>query len=232
MSVNLVVLGPPGAGKGTQGERFAVEHGIPRISTGDILRDSVQAGTELGQTAKATMDAGKLVSDDVMIGIVTDRLQWPDAQRGFVLDGFPRTVPQAMALDRIMEARPAPLIIVDIVVPEEDLIRRLQTRRICGACGATAGSADVSATTCAVCGGALVQRADDEASVVLKRLKVYQRDTKPIVEFYRRRPTFQPINGAQPPDLVAAELREAVAAASAAHMAQRRPSRPALGPQL
>ena len=116
MALNLIMLGPPGAGKGTQAERFAQERGIPKISTGDILREAVQAGTEIGLRAKAIMDRGELVSDDVMIGIVRERLDRPDARGGFVLDGFPRTVAQAAALDAIMDGRD-PLIVVDIVVP-------------------------------------------------------------------------------------------------------------------
>src|SRR4029079_17778730 len=131
------MLGPPGAGKGTQAERFARTHGLPKVSTGDILREAVTADTELGRVARATMDAGELVGDEVMIGIVGERLKRPDTSRGFVLDGFPRTVPQAAALDRLMDGR-GPLVVVDIVVPEEVLLRRLAARRICGDCGVNA----------------------------------------------------------------------------------------------
>ena len=129
MALNLLMLGPPGAGKGTQAERFARSRRIPRISTGDILRDAVHAGTEIGRRAKAIMDRGELISDDVMIGIVRERLERDDALRGFVLDGFPRTVAQASALDDIMDGR-EPLIVIDIVVPEAELVRRLGTRLI------------------------------------------------------------------------------------------------------
>src|SRR5438045_3329142 len=132
------MLGPPGAGKGTQAERFARARGIPKISTGDILRDAVSAGTDVGRRAKTIMDRGELVSDDVMIGIVRERLERPDAIGGFVLDGFPRTIAQATALDTIMDGREA-LIIVDIVVPEGELVRRLSSRMICADCGANAG---------------------------------------------------------------------------------------------
>src|SRR5690242_7321482 len=125
------MLGPPGAGKGTQAERFAGKHAIPKISTGDILREAVAAGTELGRIARQTMDAGNLVGDDVMIGIVGERLQRADTARGFVLDGFPRTVVQAKALDELMTARGV-LVVVEIVVPEDVLLRRLAARRICG----------------------------------------------------------------------------------------------------
>src|SRR5436309_8926669 len=123
MALNLLMLGPPGAGKGTQAERLARTRGIPKISTGDILRDAVQAGTEIGRRAKAIMDRGELISDDVMIGIVRERLERDDALSGFVLDGFPRTVAQASALDRIMDGRD-PLIVIQIVVQEVELVRR------------------------------------------------------------------------------------------------------------
>src|SRR5262245_26451279 len=124
MSLNVVMLGPPGAGKGTQAERFAGLHGIPRVSTGDILREAVHDDTDLGRRVKSIMDRGELVSDDVMTGIVRERLDKPDARAGFILDGFPRTVAQAESLDRIMDGR-GPLLVVDIVVPETELVRRL-----------------------------------------------------------------------------------------------------------
>jgi adenylate kinase len=212
MALNLLMLGPPGAGKGTQAERFARSRGIPRISTGDILREAVHAGTEIGRRAKAIMDRGELISDDVMIGIVRERLERDDAQSGFVLDGFPRTVAQASALDGIMDGRD-PLLVIDIVVPETELVRRLGTRLICAKCGTNAPIAG-GAATCATCGGKLVQRADDDQAVVLERLKVYHRQSEPLVEYYRVRPTFRSIDGAQPPDRVAADLAAAIAAAS------------------
>ena len=212
-ALNVIMLGPPGAGKGTQAERFAKRHGLPKISTGDILREAVHADTTLGRTAKATMYAGGLVGDDVMIGIVSERLARPDAERGFVLDGFPRTVVQATALDGMMDGR-GPLVIVDIVVPEDVLIRRLAMRRICGSCGVTA---PVEWTTvCGKCGGALVHRKDDVDAVVLERLKVYQQQTRPIVEFYRSRPSFRKIDGNQAPDVVTAAMDAAIYDASLA----------------
>jgi len=185
MALNLLMLGPPGAGKGTQAERFARTRGIPKISTGDILREAVQAETEIGRRANAIMDRGELVSDEVMIGIVRDRLERDDARNGFILDGFPRTVAQASALDGIMAGRD-PLIVIDIVVPEADLVRRLSTRLICETCGANAPVGDgVAGAACARCGGKLVQRADDNDAVVLERLKVYHRQSEPLVEYYR-----------------------------------------------
>jgi adenylate kinase len=211
MALNLIVLGPPGAGKGTQAERFAAERRIPRISTGDMLRAAVKAGTELGLRAKAIMDRGELVSDEVMIGIVRERLDQPDVRAGFILDGFPRTVAQATALDGLMASRD-PLIIVDIAVPEAELVRRMTSRLICSVCGA---NADGTATVCTKCGGALVQRADDNEAVVRERLRVYRRDTMPLLEYYRTRPTFCSVDGAQSPDRVAADLAGAIDAASA-----------------
>ena len=206
MALNLIMLGPPGAGKGTQAERFARSRGIPKISTGDTLRAAVAAGTEIGKRAKATMDRGELVGDDVMIGIVKERVERDDVRSGFVLDGFPRTVAQAVALDEIMKGRD-PLIIVEIVVPSSELVRRLASRMICEACGANGAPDELM---CGRCNGRLVQRTDDNEDVVLERLKVYNAQTKPLVDFYRARPTFRVINGAQPPDKVAAELAAAI----------------------
>jgi adenylate kinase len=210
MALNLLMLGPPGAGKGTQAERFARSRTIPKISTGDILREAVQSGTEIGLRAKAIMDRGELVSDEVMIGIVRERLDRADARAGFVLDGFPRTVAQAAALDTIMAGRD-PLIVVDIEVPEADLVRRLASRMICANCGvnAVAGS---EGTRCERCGGQLVQRADDNEAVVRERLKVYHRQSEPLIEYYRSRPTFRSIDGSQSPDRVAADMAAAIEA--------------------
>ena len=213
LALNVVMLGPPGAGKGTQAERFATTHALPKISTGDILREAVQTGTELGRIAKKTMDAGELVGNDVMIGIVRERLERPDTRPGFVLDGFPRTVPQASALDEIMEGR-GPLVVVDIVVPEDVLLRRLAARRICGSCGV---NALIEWTiSCGNCGGTLITRTDDGIEIVRGRLKVYDRETRPIVEFYSGRPTFRMIDGNQPPDVVTAAMDRAICEASSA----------------
>jgi adenylate kinase len=213
------MLGPPGAGKGTQAERFATTHRLPKISTGDILREAVQANTELGEVARTTMDAGRLVGDEVMIGIVKERLGRKDARLGFVLDGFPRTVVQAGALDEMMIDR-GPLVVVDIVVPEDVLVRRLAARRICSDCGS---NALVEWTTaCGKCGGSLVQRTDDGDGIVRERLKVYQRQTKPLVDYYSGRPTFKTIDGNHPPDEVTAALDQAICQASAASGEVRR----------
>jgi adenylate kinase len=237
LALNLIMLGPPGAGKGTQAERLARTRGIPKISTGDILRDAVSAGSDIGSQVKAIMDRGDLVGDDVMIDIVQERLERPDALAGFVLDGFPRTVAQAVALDRIMNARDS-LIIVDVVVPETELVRRLASRLICEDCGANAGFGDGAAgggdrpmmnsagsaqpeaiaalratlepQRCRRCGGRLVQRSDDNIDIVRERLRVYHHQTKPLVDYYKGRPTFRSINGAQNPERVAMDLVSAI----------------------
>jgi adenylate kinase len=185
----------------------AAANGIPKISTGDILREAVQAGTELGRRAQAIMARGELVGDDVMVGIVRERLARPDAARGFVLDGFPRTVAQAEALDALMAGRDA-LVVVDLAVANEELVRRLTSRRVCSTCGANA--AGTAQTACGRCGGAFVQRADDREDVVRERLRVYARNTRPLLEFYGARPTFRSVDGAQAPDAVAAALAGAV----------------------
>ncbi len=217
MALNLVMLGPPGAGKGTQAKGFAAARGIPHISTGDMLREAVAAGTPIGLRAKAVMASGQLVSDEIIVGVVRERLAKPDARAGFVLDGFPRTVPQAEALDGIVAGRD-PLLVVDIAADDEELIRRLTSRRVCGQCGA---NADVPApgqpvpTACGKCGGALTQRADDREEVIRERLRVYARDTRPLIDYYRRRPTFRSVNGAQAPAAVAGDLEAAVNAAAA-----------------
>ena len=138
MAFNLVMFGPPGAGKGTQASRLAVELGIPQISTGDILREAVQSGTELGRQAKAIMDSGELVSDQVVVGIIRERLAKKDAETGFILDGFPRTVSQASELDVILNGRDT-LVVIELSVPDEELVSRLSKRRVCADCGSIVG---------------------------------------------------------------------------------------------
>lgn len=210
-ALNVLVLGPPGAGKGTQAERLARLRGIPKISTGDILREAVHNRTELGLAARAVMEAGNLVGDDLMIGIVQERLDRADAQCGFVLDGFPRTVVQAMELDRIVDGR-GPLVVIHMVVPEDVLVRRLATRRICENCGSNAEASWT--TTCGKCGGQLVTRVDDGVEIVRERLKVYLRQTEPLVDYYSPRPSFRHVDGNQVPDVVTTAIEDALGAVS------------------
>ena len=232
MALNVVMLGPPGAGKGTQAERFAREHGIPKISTGDILREAVQSGSELGREVKVVMDRGELVSDVLITGIVRERLGRPDVAPGFVLDGFPRTVPQAEALDEIIAGRD-PLIVVEIQVPDEELVRRVRGRRVCKVCGTNVsafGKDPASVVNCQNCGGELVSRSDDDESVVRERLKVYWRDTRPMISYYGSRPTFRSIDGAQTPEQVREAVIGAVSeVASAAGITEGQGGRPSPG---
>ncbi|MBM3807495.1 MAG: adenylate kinase [Acidimicrobiia bacterium] len=220
--MTLVMLGPPGAGKGTQAERFAREHGIPTVSTGDILREAVHSGSELGRAVKAVMERGELVGDDLIIGIVRERLSQPDAIAGFVLDGFPRTATQAGALDEITAAR-GPVICVEIQVPDEELVRRLRARRVCEDCGANADAFERQADSlpelcqntdrCRSIGPKWVARSDDSEAIVRERLKIYRRDTRPVIDFYSARPTFRRIDGMQTPEQVREALGSAVASA-------------------
>ena len=185
------------------------------IATGNILREAIKTKTPLGIRANATIDRGDLVDDDTMIGIVRELLLRPDTRRGFVLDGFPRTVTQARALDDIVHEREnGPLVVIDIVVPMQELLRRLVGRRICSKCGTNADPFD-TAETCRRCGGLLVHRSDDTQDVVQDRLKVYERQTYPLAEYYRNRPTFRVVDGAQAPDRVASELDRAIDDAAA-----------------
>jgi adenylate kinase len=213
LALNLIVLGAPGAGKGTQAEQVARARAIPKISTGDILREAVLNGTEIGRRASDIMARGELVNDDVMIGIVRERLDQKDVRNGFILDGFPRTVIQAAALDEIVKGRD-PMVVVEIVVPEDELVRRLSTRMVCEKCGETAHGAAAKIPDCQRCGGRLVQRSDDHDAVVIERLKVYNRQTQPLVEYYQTRPTFRSVNGSQASDRVAADLLAAIESAA------------------
>ena len=210
MPLNLVFIGPPGAGKGTQSERLCRAYRIPKISTGDILREAVHHDTPLGREVHATIARGKLVSDGIMIEMIRERLQRPDAHAGFVLDGFPRTVGQAQALETMMDGR-GPIVPVVLVVPEQELVRRLTLRRVCENCGATFGPAHAAVgdggARCDACGGRVVQREDDDAEIVRKRLHIFTQTTEPLVEYYRDYPTFASVDGLRPPDEVTRALQ-------------------------
>jgi adenylate kinase len=217
MGLNVILMGAPGAGKGTQAGRFALERKLPKISTGDILREAIRTPGAMAPEARARMDRGELVDDDTMIAIVRDRLWRPDAAKGFVLDGFPRTVSQARALDGLIaERRNGPLIVVDIEVSAEELVRRLAVRRVCARCGVNADPADLPGSVCTTCGGTLVQRVDDNREVVAERLKVYAQATRPVLDYYRERSTFRVVNGVQTPDRVAYQLDAMIDEAAAA----------------
>jgi adenylate kinase len=219
MPSTVVMLGPPASGKGTQAVRLAKARNIPKISTGDILREAAQSGSELGLRAKALMDRGELLGDPEMVAIVQERLARPDVAHGCILDGFPRTVPQAKALDRMQGT--GALVIIDLVVPDHELLRRMESRRVCSRCASIAEPGS-SGSACERCGGAMITRADDgDAKVRQHRLDVYARESRPLLEYYRGRPTFRSINGSQTPDLVARELALALDALTPARSERR-----------
>ena len=182
--MRLVLVGPPGAGKGTQAHFLAAHYQIPHISTGDIFRANLKENTALGQEAKTYMDAGQLVPDSVTNAMVKDRLTWDDVANGFLLDGFPRNVVQAEVLRAILAEKRTPLdAVLELAIPNELIIGRLSSRRTCRACGAPVAPGD---SKCGACGGEdLYQREDDKAEVIAKRLDVYEEQTAPIIHFYR-----------------------------------------------
>jgi adenylate kinase len=199
MQRNLILLGPPGAGKGTQAQRLAALWKIPQISTGDMLREARRAGTELGRKVAAVMDRGDLVSDELVVSLVEERLGRPDAQGGAILDGFPRTIPQAEALDKLLQKmKRAPVKVVAVEVPREDLLERLGGRRSCPNDGA---SYHVKFTppkkdeACDVCGTKLVTRPDDQSESINKRFEEYQKKTAPLIDYYARRGALHTVDG-------------------------------------
>lgn len=214
--MRLIFLGPPGAGKGTQAQRLAAETGICQVSTGDILRQAVKDGTEMGKRAKACMDAGQLVPDEVVIGIVRDKIAGPDCAKGFILDGFPRTTGQAEALDGILLDFSAPIDrAVAFTVDDEALVVRLCGRRTCPACGAMFHvdfAPPKQAGVCDRCGGALVQRDDDREDVIRDRLAVYAKSTRPLLDYYRGKGVLTELSAAASADTVYAALKAAVGA--------------------
>ncbi len=214
MSTRVVFLGAPGAGKGTQARALAAEWGVPQVATGDMLREAVAAQTPLGLEAKRHMDAGALVPDDVVIGLVEERLGRSDAVAGFVLDGFPRTAAQAEALDAMLRRRGQSLDrVVFLDVGREELLRRLTGRRVCGKCGTAyhlVSAPPKTAGRCDNCGSELTQRSDDTRQAVATRLDVYEKQTAPLLAYYRDRGLLATVPGEGTPDEVAADIRKAV----------------------
>lgn len=208
--MQLLLMGPPGAGKGTQAAELVKKFNIPHISTGDMFRAAVKEGTELGKKAKAVMDAGGLVPDEITIGIVKERLAKEDCKKGFILDGFPRTVEQADALAKILNDLGMKLTrVLNIHVPFEDLIERAVGRRICKQCGATYHvkfNPTKKADVCDECGGELYQRKDDNEETMKNRLSAYENSTKPLIDYYKKADLYTEIDGRQPIDKVTEDL--------------------------
>ena len=203
--MKLIFIGPPGSGKGTQAKRLAELHGVPHISTGDMLRDAIADGTELGRQAAPIMASGALVPDDLMIGIIKDRLGKADAQKGFILDGFPRTVVQAEKLDAIVGNGAQPLRVLQLLVPDDVIVKRIALRRCCPSCGAiyhleTAPPA--KDTVCDRDGVELMARPDDNETAVRKRLEAFHRQTLPVATFYKAQSKLREVDGIGPVDEV------------------------------
>lgn len=191
--MNLILLGPPGAGKGTQAVRISERYGLPHISTGDMLRSAIKAQTPMGLAAKSHIDKGELVPDDVVIGVVRERLAMADCSKGFLLDGFPRTLVQAEALEQITSVDVA--LCVD--AEAEALVQRIAGRRVCTKCNGTFHVSALKGTVCPVCGAALMQRDDDQEKTVRNRLAVYEAQTKPLVDFYTYKGILRSVDGMQ-----------------------------------
>jgi adenylate kinase len=207
MRVNLVLIGPPGSGKGTQAVRLSRRFHIPHISTGDILRQAVRDGTPLGRQVAEIIARGSLVSDALVGELVRERLATPDTSRGFILDGFPRTIAQAATLEALLPGER--VLVALIAAPDEAIVRRLSSRRVCESCGlaqSVAGTAERQEETCPYCGGSLVRREDDEEATVRHRLATYAAFAEPIIAHYRSTSGFFAVDGLQPPDAVTAAL--------------------------
>ena len=205
--MKLVFLGPPGAGKGTQAEKICQEMSIPHISTGDMLRSAIASATPTGLRAKAFVETGALVPDEVLIDMVRDRLYEADCANGYLLDGFPRTVHQAQALDEIK----APDMVVDMEVEDEHLLSRLTGRRVCRACQGTFHISTLKdENVCPACGGELYRRKDDAPETIQNRLNVYHTQTAPLIDFYRRAGKLAPVNGEGTPEEVTAAILRAL----------------------
>ncbi len=197
--MNIIFLGPPGAGKGTQAKILVEKYGIPQISTGDMLREHVAKGTELGLKAKEYMEKGQLVPDEIILSMVKERLSQPDAQKGFILDGFPRTVAQAEALDKMLDEMGKKIeFVLALIVPDEELVTRLTGRRTCKNCGMMYHikfKPPKVEGKCDACGGELYQRPDDNEETVRNRLKVYHQQTAPLIEYYKNKGVLFEVDG-------------------------------------
>lgn len=197
--MKIIMLGAPGAGKGTQAKRIAAKYTIPHISTGDIFRANIKNGTELGKKAKTYMDQGLLVPDELVVDLVVDRVNQEDCQNGYVLDGFPRTIPQAEALDKALAALGQKMdYAIDVDVPDENIIKRMGGRRACVGCGATYHMVYAAPKTdgiCDTCGGELILRDDDKPETVEKRLGVYHEQTQPLIEYYTNAGILKTVDG-------------------------------------
>ena len=213
--MKLVLLGPPGAGKGTQAKQLTERYAIPQISTGDILRQAVKEGTTLGKEAKTYMDKGELVPDDVIIGIVKERIQADDCRNGYIFDGFPRTVAQAEALDTMLKNLSTQLdAVVSIEVPEEEVVKRLSGRRTCKNCGTlfhVMFNPPAKEGVCDKCGGELFQRDDDNETTIRQRLSVYNNQTSPLIEYYSQVGLLRPVPGTGAPDEIFDAICQALA---------------------
>lgn len=208
--MNLILMGPPGAGKGTQARRLAEKYGIPQLSTGDMLRAAVKAGSEVGLKAKAAMESGGLVTDDIVVGIIADRIGEPDCAGGFILDGFPRTVGQAEALTGMLKERSLRIDhVIDVAADDEPLVGRITGRSTCSKCGEgyhRDNKPPSKPGVCDKCGGELTTRADDNEETVRNRLKVYHGQTAPVIEYYRNSGVFKSVDGLKPMDEVFKDL--------------------------
>lgn len=197
--MNLILFGPPGAGKGTQAKKMVDLYGIPQISTGDILRANVREGTELGLAAKAYMDKGELVPDEVLIGIIKNRLKEPDCEKGFILDGYPRTRPQADALTILLDEINKPIdVVLNLEVPDDELVERISGRLMCSKCGASyhrTFNPPKKEGVCDICGGELFQRDDDREEAVMNRLDVYKKQTQPLIDYYTKKGILVTLDG-------------------------------------
>lgn len=203
--MKIIFIGPPGSGKGTQAKRLASRFEIPHISTGDMLREAVADGTPLGQQAAPIMAAGALVPDDLMIGIINERMGKPDARKGFILDGFPRTLVQAEKLDNIVGNGEEPLRVLQLLVPDDAIVRRITMRRTCAQCGAIyhlENNPPANGSVCDRCGAELIARPDDTEEAVRKRLESFHRQTMPVATYYKSKQLLREVDGVGPLDVV------------------------------